>query len=62
MTFVLVTVIFGAAADDDAAKKSKGSAPLAIGLAISTCILFAVSWDQMMALGVHRNKRKEVSK
>jgi len=41
MTFVLVTVIFGSSADDVAAKKSKGSAPLAIGLAISTCILFA---------------------
>jgi len=41
MTFVLVTVIFGSAADDVAAKASKGSAPLAIGLAISTCILFA---------------------
>jgi len=41
MTFVLVTVIFGSAADDIAAKNSKGSAPLAIGLAISTCILFA---------------------
>jgi len=41
MTFVLVTVIFGSAADDIAAKNTKGSAPLAIGLAISTCILFA---------------------
>lgn len=41
MTFVLVTVIFGSAADDAAAEESKGSAPLAIGLAISTCILFA---------------------
>jgi len=41
MTFVLVTVIFGAAADEKAAEGSKGSAPLAIGLAISTCILFA---------------------
>merc|ERR1712212_1172777 len=42
MTFVLVLVVFGSAADDIAAKNTKGSAPLAIGLSITTCHLYAV--------------------
>merc|ERR1712193_34879 len=40
-TFMLVMVVFGSAADDIAAKNTKGSAPLAIGLSISAAILFA---------------------
>jgi len=42
ITFVLILVVFGSAADDIAAKNTKGSAPLAIGLSISTCHLFAI--------------------
>jgi len=42
ITFVLVLVVFGSAADDIAAKNTKGSAPLAIGLSITTCHLYAV--------------------
>jgi glycerol uptake facilitator-like aquaporin len=43
ITFVLVLTVFGAAADDNNAPCVKGSAPLAIGLSISTCHFFAVS-------------------
>jgi len=42
ITFVLILVVFGAAADDHAAAASKGSAPLAIGLSITTCHLYAI--------------------
>ena len=42
ITFVLVLCVFGAAADDDNAPNVKGSAPLAIGLSIATCHLFAI--------------------
>ena len=43
ITFVLVLCVFGAAADDENAPNVKGSAPLAIGLSIGVCHLFAVS-------------------
>ena len=42
ITFTLIMVIFGAAADEDNQINVKGSAPLAIGLAITACHLFAV--------------------
>jgi len=42
ITFVLILVVFGSAADEHAAAATKGSAPLAIGLSITTCHLFAI--------------------
>ena len=42
ITFVLVLVVYAAAADENNAMNVKGSAPLAIGLSITTCHLFAV--------------------
>ena len=42
ITMVLVMVVFAAAADNINAGTVKGSAPLAIGLSITTCHLFAV--------------------
>ena len=42
ITMVLVMVVFAAAADGINAATVKGSAPLAIGLSITTCHLFAV--------------------
>ena len=44
ITFVLVLVVFGAAADSNNSPNVKGSAPLAIGLSISACHMFAVSF------------------
>lgn len=42
ITMVLVLVVFAAAADANNAGSVKGSAPLAIGLSITTCHLFAI--------------------
>ena len=42
ITMVLVMVVFAAAADSGNSSNVKGSAPLAIGLSITTCHLFAV--------------------
>jgi len=42
ITFVLILVVFGSAADEHAAAATKGSAPLAIGLSITTCHLYAI--------------------
>ena len=50
ITFVLLMVVFGAAADEHNAPNVKGSAPLAIGLSITTCHLFAVSTDDIFFL------------
>ena len=42
ITLVLVLVVFAAAADTNNTASVKGSAPLAIGLSITTCHLFAI--------------------
>ena len=42
ITFVLVMVVFGAAADEHNQINVKGSPPLAIGFSITACHLFAV--------------------
>ena len=51
ITFVLVLTVYAAAADED--NEVKGSAPLAIGLAITIAHLFAVrisiSYNQYLA-------------
>merc|ERR1712051_848526 len=42
ITMVLVLVVFAAAADENNSASVKGPAPLAIGLSITTCHLFAI--------------------
>merc|ERR1712012_481796 len=42
ITMVLVLVVFASAAAADENNEVKGSAPLAIGLSITTCHLFAI--------------------
>merc|ERR1712004_282869 len=42
ITMVLVLVVFASAADENNQDSVKGSAPLAIGLSITTCHLFAI--------------------
>ena len=54
ITFVLVLVVYAAAADES--NTVKGSAPLAIGLAITIGHLFAVSYLQSQEM--HTNIRK----
>ena len=42
ITMVLVLTVYAAAADSHNSGNVKGSAPLAIGLSITTCHLFAI--------------------
>ena len=44
ITFVLVATVFASAADENNAPNVKGSAPLAIGIAVAIGHLFAVSY------------------
>ena len=42
ITMVLVLTVYAAAADENNSGSVKGSAPLAIGLSITACHLFAI--------------------
>ena len=56
ITFVLVLVVFAAAADEN--NVVGGSAPLAIGLSITTCHLFAVSFEIDTKKNVYNKNNK----
>ena len=42
ITMILVLTVYAVAADEENSVNVKGSAPLAIGLSITTCHLFAI--------------------
>jgi glycerol uptake facilitator-like aquaporin len=63
ITFVLVLVVFAAAADENNAPGVKGSAPLAIGLSITACHLFAVSFEiHTMKKAYNKNIKRFIAK
>jgi glycerol uptake facilitator-like aquaporin len=60
ITMVLVLTVFAAAADENNSPNVKGSAPLAIGLSITTCHLFAIPFTGTSIL-LHRYPMNRLS-